>query len=199
MVYYLYVKTHNKTGLKYLGQTSSDPYKYKGSGKRWLNHLKKHGNDISTEILLETTDKSLIKEKGIEYSNLNNIVESREWANLKIEEGDGGWSHWTSIESRSFGGKIGGSKIPSDETKMKISASISGEKNGMYGKDFSNEHRNKISCAKIGIKLSDEHKKSISKSLCGHTKPKLKCPHCDKKAAAHVAYRYHFDNCKYRC
>ena len=25
MTYYLYVKTHNETGLKYLGQTSSDP------------------------------------------------------------------------------------------------------------------------------------------------------------------------------
>lgn len=94
MTYYLYVKTHNQTGLKYLGQTSSNPYTYRGSGTRWVNHLKKHGNDVFTEILLETDDKSVIKEKGIEYSNLFNIVESLEWANLKIEEGDGGWSTW---------------------------------------------------------------------------------------------------------
>jgi hypothetical protein len=94
MTYYLYVKTHNETGLKYLGQTSSDPYRYRGSGTRWVNHLKKHGTDISTQILIETEDKSIIKEKGIEYSKHYNVVESQEWANLKIEEGDGGWSTW---------------------------------------------------------------------------------------------------------
>ena len=94
MTYYLYVKTHNETGLKYLGQTSSDPYTYRGSGTRWVNHLKKHGNDVSTQILIETEDKSVIREKGIEYSKHYDIVESQEWANLKIEEGDGGWSTW---------------------------------------------------------------------------------------------------------
>jgi hypothetical protein len=41
MPIYLYVKTHNKTGLKYLGQTSQkDPHKYPGSGTRWRHHLK---------------------------------------------------------------------------------------------------------------------------------------------------------------
>jgi hypothetical protein len=94
MTYYLYVKTHNKTGLKYLGQTSSsNPYTYRGSGTRWLNHLKKHGNDVSTKILIESEDKSIIKENGIEYSKYYNVVESQDWANLKLEEGDGGFSH----------------------------------------------------------------------------------------------------------
>ena len=77
-------------------------YKYRGSGTRWLNHLKKHGNNVSTEILIETDDKSVIKEKGIEYSKLYNIVESQEWANLKIEEGDGGWQKSSGIRSTSF-------------------------------------------------------------------------------------------------
>ena len=43
-MYYLYVKTHKVTGLKYLGQTSKDPFKYNGSGTRWTNHIKKYGN-----------------------------------------------------------------------------------------------------------------------------------------------------------
>ena len=48
---YLYIKTHNVTGLKYLGKTEScDPHKYKGSGKYWNIHLKKHGNDYSKQI-----------------------------------------------------------------------------------------------------------------------------------------------------
>ena len=51
MIYYLYVKTHNQTGLKYLGQTQRDPYKYKGSGLYWKSHLKEHGNNIKTELI----------------------------------------------------------------------------------------------------------------------------------------------------
>ena len=36
---YLYKKTHNKTGLKYLGKTiSKDPYTYSGSGVYWTRH-----------------------------------------------------------------------------------------------------------------------------------------------------------------
>ena len=92
-MYYLYVKTHNKTGLKYLGKTIQDSFKYRGSGTRWLNHIKKHGNDVSTRILLETEDEETIRKEGIQYSEEFDIVASDEWANLKIEEGDGGWSH----------------------------------------------------------------------------------------------------------
>jgi hypothetical protein len=91
MSIYLYVKTHNKTGLKYLGKTvSKNPYKYKGSGTHWKLHLKKHGNDVSTVILHETNSETEIKQLGLYYSNLWNIVESKQWANLKPEEGTGG-------------------------------------------------------------------------------------------------------------
>jgi hypothetical protein len=91
MSIYLYVKTHNKTDLKYLGKTSSaDPHKYTGSGLYWLNHLEKHGYDYRTEILLETDNKEEIKETGLFFSSLWNIVKSDEWANLKPECGDGG-------------------------------------------------------------------------------------------------------------
>ena len=86
----LYVKTHNVTGLKYLGQTSkSDPHRYAGSGKYWLRHLKKHGNDWTTEILCESENKQTINEMGIYYSNLWKVVENNNWANLKPESGDG--------------------------------------------------------------------------------------------------------------
>ena len=51
-MYYLLLKTHNKTGLKYLCQTKrKDPIKYPGSGTRWLRHLNKHGFDLTTKIL----------------------------------------------------------------------------------------------------------------------------------------------------
>ena len=86
----LYLKTHNKTGLKYLGKTTQDPYEYVGSGKKWQRHLLKHGIDITTKILLETTDPKKISYWGIYYSNLWNVVASKDFANLKPESGDGG-------------------------------------------------------------------------------------------------------------
>ena len=83
---YLYVKTHNITKLKYLGKTELDPFKYKGSGKRWKDHLKKYGNDITTEVLGAYETIESFRKDAIRISEELNIVSSNEWANLKIEE-----------------------------------------------------------------------------------------------------------------
>jgi hypothetical protein len=88
----LYVKTHRKTGLKYLGKTILDPYTYKGSGTYWNRHLNKHGNDVHTEVIRWCTTES-IRYWGIYYSNLYNVVENPRWANLRPEIGDGGWDY----------------------------------------------------------------------------------------------------------
>lgn len=88
---YLYIKTHNKTGLKYFGKTvKKDPHKYLGSGKHWISHLKKHGIDYTTEIYGIYFDKQECMLAAIDFSEQNKIVESSEWANLKIESLDGG-------------------------------------------------------------------------------------------------------------
>jgi len=92
-IYKLYVKTHTNTGMKYLGYTKQDPYTYKGSGKYWNLHLEKHGNDVWTNVIFQTDLKNEIKQMGMYYSILWNVVESDEWANLKSEEGDGGFTH----------------------------------------------------------------------------------------------------------
>ena len=89
-IYKLYVKTHNKTGLKYLGFTkSTDPHKYTGSGLHWVRHLKKHGSDYTTEILKECQDHSAVKFWGEYYSTLWDIVKSKKWANIRPETGSG--------------------------------------------------------------------------------------------------------------
>ena len=90
MAYYLYQKTHRQTKISYLGYTKKDPNRYKGSGVRWLKHLKLHGNDVETKILLETDDYEKICELGKFYSEYYDVVKSRIWANLKPETGDGG-------------------------------------------------------------------------------------------------------------
>lgn len=90
-IYYLCVKTHKATGVKYLCQTTKkDPYTYLGSGTYWLLHLRKHGRNIDTEILRECSSSDELKHWGQYYSTLWNVVDSPEWANLKPETGQGG-------------------------------------------------------------------------------------------------------------
>lgn len=87
---YLYIKTHKQTGLKYFGKTTQDPIKYQGSGTYWKRHLKIHGYDVTTEILGFYDNEKECKECAIKFSVENDIVNSKEWANLKIEKIEGG-------------------------------------------------------------------------------------------------------------
>lgn len=97
---YIYLKAHNITGLKYLGKTKGNPYSYNGSGKYWKRHIKKYGFNITTEILFQSENLEEIKKEGIRLSKELNVVESEEFANLKAEEGDGGFGHiWKMIKS----------------------------------------------------------------------------------------------------
>jgi hypothetical protein len=149
---YLYVKTHITTGLKYLGKTVRDPYKYKGSGTHWIRHLKKYGEEHTTEVLLETTDKILFKETAIYYSNLFDVVKSIEWANIVPEQGDGGDT----------------SQSPAYQSHIESKNFLYGEKNGFYGKTHSEETKRKISEKNTGrLKgkpKSDETRKRMSEN-----------------------------------
>lgn len=95
MTIYLYVKTHKITGLKYLGQTTKDPFKYKGSGKYWLRHLKTHGNIVDTEVLGVFENKEELRKVSILFSLQENIAQSDKWANFMPESGDGITPGWT--------------------------------------------------------------------------------------------------------
>jgi hypothetical protein len=91
-IYTLYIKTHNKTGLKYFGTTTAkDPHKYQGSGVDWKLHIKEHGYDCTTEVVRECQTKDERNEWGLYYSILWDIVNSNEWANKIPETGAGGW------------------------------------------------------------------------------------------------------------
>ena len=127
---YLYIKKHNVTGLQYFGKTIRDPIKYRGSGRHWLNHLKRHGNDISTIwYQLFETEKELT-EYAISFSNKNNIVESKNWANLVIENGINGGGVSGIKRSEETKKKIAQArtgKVTSDETKKKIREKLKGK------------------------------------------------------------------------
>lgn len=157
MLTYLYVKTHNETGLKYLGKTTNkNPFKYRGSGKYWINHIKKHGYNVTTEIIKECEDDTELKYWGQYYSDLWNIVKSNEWANLKPECGDGGTSPNSGLHMR----------LPEHRHRM------SGDNNHMRSPEKrewmkennpmkNSANRNKISEKLRGVPKSEEHKKNM--------------------------------------
>lgn len=148
MTIYLYVKTHNKTGLKYLGKTKAlDPFKYPGSGTRWQHHLKVHGKDISTTILKECNTKEEVAYWGLYYSELWDVVNSPSWANLIPENGGE-----TTV------------RTPSEEHRAKMSAALKGKNKG---KRAWNKGKQMGPSPLIGRKLptrSLEHSAKISAS-----------------------------------
>lgn len=92
MCIYLYHKRHTITGLNYFGKTRRDPTKYLGSGLHWVRHLKKHGRHVENVEVWKFDDLDECSKFAVEFSTKHNIVESSEWANLKIENGrDGGF------------------------------------------------------------------------------------------------------------
>lgn len=84
-------KPIERPGLKYFGKTTRDPFKYNGSGKYWKRHLKKHGQDVETKVIGYYTSLEECRTVASKFSIDNDIVNSNEWANLKLENGtDGG-------------------------------------------------------------------------------------------------------------
>lgn len=185
----LYVKTHNITGLKYFGKTTSkDPIKYPGSGTYWKNHIRKYGNDVLTEVIGQFDDKDECLKVAMGFSLQHNIVESDEWANLKIETLYGGWDHidrkalYMQTSERMKGeGNI--AKTP--EARSKISRSMVGNTNGQ-GVIFTKERREKISRANLGKTLSEETKLKLSfymKNLSPEERQKFYSPEAIAKRA----------------
>lgn len=89
----LYVKEHGVTGMRYFGKTTVALIEsYSGSGKYWKKHIKKHGKQINTIWTSKWfTDETEIQDFALAFSELFDIVESNDWANLKLENGlDGG-------------------------------------------------------------------------------------------------------------
>lgn len=210
-IYYLYVKTHNKTGLKYLGQTKQDPFKYRGSGKRWLNHIKKHGYDVDTEILLETSNKEELKETGIYYSDLWNIVYSDKWANIVTERANGGDTisnhpnrEQICLNASKFA-KERNAKLISDGLHPFITNNPTpqrvkdGTHNFLGGEVQRAANLKLVSEGRHPFQDKEAAKRRIDKLMAeGRHSCQLThtCPHCDKTGSGNSMKRWHFANCK---
>jgi hypothetical protein len=143
MIIYLYIKTHKKTNLKFLGKTTQDPYTYLGSGVAWKKHLKEYGKEHTTEILQECNTKDELNYWGRYYSNLWNVAESSEWAN-RIPETGGGDNHPPERKELFRQQQLGRKKPPRTL-----------------------EHRTKLSNATKGISRprSEEHQHTLTTSI----------------------------------
>jgi hypothetical protein len=204
MTIFLYIKTHNVTGLKYFGKTTKkDPHKYTGSGKYWKRHLHKHGFDYTTEIIATFHDETLCEQFAIKFSTENDIVNSTSWANLQEENGldgapNGHAGHkftpeqlqkisetskamWQNPE---FQRLMVEKRKWSDQRKQEQSERLTGIKRPdhsqkMKGRTLPKDH------PWFNETKSEQHRKNISKSLKGKPKsdehknklkmPKLRC------------------------
>lgn len=148
----LYIKQCPHCGLKYFGKTTKENVKeYKGSGVRWTRHLKKH--KVESVHLWNSDwyyDKSIAR-FALKFSRINKIVESKNWANLKDEDGLAGGDAGTS-----------GRKKISDKLNCPIWKSTK-------GKQRSTNHKKTISnpewLEKIGNNKYDQHSKVIKEKM----------------------------------
>ena len=154
---FLYVKQHKLTGVKYFGKTTKiDPYSYLGSGKRWTKHIKKHGVDhvvtLWTKLFTEETE---LIEFAKKFSEENNITNDVSWANLCPENGKDGGPR----ENNHF--KIFNKLPRTEEHKLAISKARKGK--ASYRPNFkqSEESKQKISKTMTGRKRGPYKKKSF--------------------------------------
>ncbi len=204
MTIYLYVKTHRKTGLKYLGKTESkDPHKYHGSGKYWSSHIKTHGYDVTTEILRECQSNEEVREWGLYYSELWQVVESDNWANLKEEAGDG----CTSEQAREIAinrvkdgtNPLLGGEIQKQEALKRLADGTHHLLGGKIQKQTALKRVADGTHNFIGGKIASQtNLKRVADGTHHFLSPTLwTCPHCCKSGKGIGMFtRWHGDNCK---
>lgn len=199
-MYYLMIKTHNKTGLKYLCKTEQSNYeKYPGSGKYWKRHLKEHGHDFRTELIYSSNDLEEFNIVCVEMSNLYNVVESDEWANLIIETGlDGtlGLNHTDETKEKIGEASKNRKRSPlSDLTKSKLSEALKGKpmQCSLKGHAKSETHRKNLSEALKGksANFSEDGLERMRASVSKRQKIKYRCSICGKMGNAANIGRYH--------
>lgn len=179
ITYYLYLK-ESPLGLKYLGMTTRNPYKYKGSGKYWVRHLKSHNFsliDIKTLILFESNNKLEVDTFALKFSVENDIVNSKNFANLMPESG---------IDCT-----IG--RICSEETKKKISMANKGR---IPSKESIEKAKNNRKI-KVGFRHTEETRKKLSdlrkgKKLSAETIQKMVAKTKGSRLSAHFKKVYQY-------
>lgn len=184
----LYHKQCSHCGLNYLGKSfRKDIEKYEGSGVYWQRHLKKH-NAKAIHVWNSDWfyDKSIV-EYALDLSKKLNIVESKDWANDKPENGlDGGWDHLPGIQAITAEKR----RRSQSETKQSLEwkKEIEPQRVEKFQQWFEDEEwvRAKVS-KELETKKSEEWKMKNYKT----------CPHCGKGPMDPSNFgKWHGKNCR---
>jgi hypothetical protein len=144
----LLVMTHNVTGLRYFCKTSrlDELCYYKGSGVYWKRHLRKHGRNVSVDVIGVYHDKQECMDVAKQFSQENMIGANPAWANLIPENGlDGA----PSGELHPMFGKPSPCK-----GQKRPWVGKSGADNPMWGKSWSDEQRKQATLQRTGKRLN---------------------------------------------
>lgn len=202
---FIYITTNKVNGKKYIGQKNYDIHgkwkNYLGSGKALLKAIRLYGKDnferekiaiaYSPDELNELENHYIKKHNAVNDKSYYNIVEGGGTvAGLKHSE------HTKKILSAKFSGKnnyfygkryIGKSnpfygKQHSEESRAKMSESHIGEIPWNKGESgiYSDETLKRMSVAKKGIPLSEEHKRNIKLSQSGENHPMFGKKHTEE-------------------
>ena len=176
---YLVENCYGDSNKVYVGKTDTTA-KYR--------HKKTYGKDIDYNVI-DTVDV-----KDWKYWEKYWIAQHRQWGFELMNKNEGGggptvgsrskesiksfklkrkgWNRKGTPQPQSFFDAMVGRKT-TDETKQKISIANKGNTPYMKGKIHKEETKQKMSMAHKDIPLSEEHKKSISDAMMGHTKDEV--------------------------
>ncbi len=169
---YIYLTKNIRNGMKYVGyHRTNNLYEdyYIGSGKYLQRAIKKYGRENFINGIIEFCSVDSIKEK--EKFWINKLNTKAPYGYNLTEGGDGlfGYKH-TQETKRKIGNKSGWNRglknVYLPETIKKMSNSHLGLRKG---KTHNDDTKLKMSKSHIGKKLSDEHRKNISKFAKGKT------------------------------
>lgn len=73
-------------------------YVYLGSGRYWKNHIRKHGKNITTQILSVCNSQFEARKKGLMWSKELDVVNSQEFANLIVEDARTSFKHMQDVD-----------------------------------------------------------------------------------------------------
>ena len=145
----------NDINLKwYIGQTIHD------AGKtRKQDHFSGHGSRLIKQAIAKYSAENF------SFHILHDDITPELLDSYEIET----IAKYNSIAPNGYNLTSGGNngRALSQESRLKISKAMTGEKHPQYGKHPTDEHKQKISDAHKGKKLSDEHRLKLSKAHKG--------------------------------